>query len=155
MRYVYTVTVALATALISSCGQPTVQETQANFCQGLAGMGTALKELTTIGPNSTVGDLKGAQKDIQHGHERGQRRGGHHENILSPALLSRGLSISPTVVFVSFAFWTWLLGGPGAFLAMPLTFFVILILDSFPESRWLKGVLMVQEAPEQPEEMAP
>jgi predicted PurR-regulated permease PerM len=76
------------------------------------------------------------------------------ENVLSPALLSRGLSISPTVVFVSFAFWTWLLGGPGAFLAMPLTFFVILILDSFPESRWLKGVVMVQEAPEQPEKTA-
>jgi AI-2 transport protein TqsA len=67
------------------------------------------------------------------------------ENVLSPALLSRGLSISPTVVFVSFAFWTWLLGGTGAFLAMPLTFFVILILDSFPESRWLAEVMMVQE----------
>jgi predicted PurR-regulated permease PerM len=76
------------------------------------------------------------------------------ENVLSPALLSRGLSISPTAVFVSFAFWTWLLGGPGAFLAMPLTFFVILILDSFPESRWLTGVLMVKDAPEQPEQGA-
>ena len=37
------------------------------------------------------------------------------ENILSPALMSRGLNLSPTLVFVSFAFWVWLLGGPGAF----------------------------------------
>lgn len=66
------------------------------------------------------------------------------ENVLSPSLLSKELNISPTVVFLSFAFWTWLLGGTGAFLAMPLTFFVILILDSFPESRWLAEVMMVK-----------
>jgi hypothetical protein len=65
MRYVYAVTAALATALISGCGQPTVQETQADFCQELAGLGKALKELTAIRPDSTVGDLKGAQKDLQ------------------------------------------------------------------------------------------
>lgn len=67
------------------------------------------------------------------------------ENVLSPALLSRGLNISPTVVFVSFAFWTWLLGGTGAFLAMPLTFLLILIFNSFPETRWLVQVMTVHE----------
>lgn len=72
------------------------------------------------------------------------------ENVLSPALLSRGLSISPTVVFVSFAFWTWLLGGVGAFLAMPLTFFLIVIFDSFPESRWLTDVMMIKAKPDAP-----
>jgi len=66
------------------------------------------------------------------------------ENILSPLLMSRGLSLSPTVVFLSFAFWVWLLGGPGAFLAMPLTFLLILLLDSFGDSRWLVNVLMVR-----------
>jgi predicted PurR-regulated permease PerM len=74
------------------------------------------------------------------------------ENVLSPSLLSKGLNISPTVVFLSFAFWTWLLGGTGAFLAMPLTFFVILILDSFPESRWLAAVMMVNEEEETEEQ---
>ena len=34
------------------------------------------------------------------------------ENVLSPMMMSRGLSISPTVVFLSFVFWAWLLGGP-------------------------------------------
>ena len=36
----------------------------------------------------------------------------------------RGLNISPTIVFLSFIFWMWLLGSPGAFLALPITLFV-------------------------------
>jgi predicted PurR-regulated permease PerM len=67
------------------------------------------------------------------------------ENILSPALMSRGLSLSPTLVFVSFAFWVWLLGGPGAFLGMPITLLILLVLDSFPESRWITGLVMVRD----------
>jgi predicted PurR-regulated permease PerM len=58
------------------------------------------------------------------------------ENVLSPVLMGRGLDLSPTVVFLSFVFWAWLLGGPGAFLALPLTLFVAVMLGSFPETRW-------------------
>jgi len=65
------------------------------------------------------------------------------ENVLSPMMMSRGLSISPTVVFVSFIFWAWLLGGPGAFLAVPITLFVAVMLDSFPETRWLANLMGV------------
>lgn len=65
------------------------------------------------------------------------------ENVLSPMLMSRGLSISPTVVFLSFVFWTWLLGGPGAFLAVPITLFVAVMLGSFPGTRWLANVMGV------------
>src|SRR5215208_7464203 len=39
------------------------------------------------------------------------------ENVLSPMMMGRGLNLSPTVVFLSFIIWAWLLGGPGAFLA--------------------------------------
>jgi AI-2 transport protein TqsA len=63
------------------------------------------------------------------------------ENVLSPVMMSRGLSISPTVVFLSFVFWAWLLGGPGAFLALPMTLFVAVMLDTFPETRWLANVV--------------
>jgi len=63
------------------------------------------------------------------------------ENALSPMLMGRGLSISPTVLFIGFIFWAWLLGGPGAFLAAPLTIFLILMLDTFPETRWLASVM--------------
>src|SRR5215210_5819299 len=63
------------------------------------------------------------------------------ENAISPMLMGRGLSISPTVLFIGFIFWAWLLGGPGAFLAAPLTIFLILMLDTFPETRWLASVM--------------
>jgi AI-2 transport protein TqsA len=63
------------------------------------------------------------------------------ENALSPMLMGRGLSISPTVLFIGFIFWAWLLGGPGAFLAAPLTIFLILMLDTFPETGWIASVM--------------
>ena len=63
------------------------------------------------------------------------------ENALSPMLMGRGLSISPTILFIGFIFWAWLLGGPGAFLAAPLTIFLVLMLDTFPETRWLAAVM--------------
>ena len=63
------------------------------------------------------------------------------ENVLSPTLMGRGLSLSPTIVFLSFIFWAWLLGGPGAFLALPLTLFVAVMLETFPETRWIAGVM--------------
>ena len=79
------------------------------------------------------------------------------ENALSPMLMGRGLSISPTVLFLGFIFWAWLLGGPGAFLAAPLTIFLILMLETFPETRWLANVMgmgaLEPEAPD-PEEPA-
>jgi AI-2 transport protein TqsA len=63
------------------------------------------------------------------------------ENVLSPMMMGRGLNVSPTVVFLSFILWAWVLGGPGAFLAVPITLFLILMLDSFPETRWLASLM--------------
>jgi AI-2 transport protein TqsA len=78
------------------------------------------------------------------------------ENALSPMLMGRGLSISPTVLFLGFIFWAWLLGGPGAFLAAPLTIFLILMLGSFPETQWLANVMgMGAPGPEAPDPEAP
>jgi AI-2 transport protein TqsA len=62
------------------------------------------------------------------------------ENVLSPVMMGRGLNIAPTIVFLSFIFWAWLLGGPGAFLALPITPFVAVMLDTFPETRWLASL---------------
>jgi AI-2 transport protein TqsA len=78
------------------------------------------------------------------------------ENALSPMLMGRGLSISPTVLFLGFIFWAWLLGGPGAFLAAPLTIFLILMLETFPETRWLANVMGMGGAePEAPDPEEP
>jgi predicted PurR-regulated permease PerM len=63
------------------------------------------------------------------------------ENVLSPMLMGRGLNLSPTVVFLSFILWVWVLGGPGAFLAVPISLFVIGMLDTFPETRWLASLM--------------
>src|SRR5215211_6166056 len=63
------------------------------------------------------------------------------ENVLSPMMMGRGLSISPTVVFLAFIFWAWLLGGAGAFLALPLTLFLAVMLGTFPETRWLASLI--------------
>ena len=68
------------------------------------------------------------------------------ENVLSPMMMGRGLNISPTVVFLSFIFWAWLLGGPGAFLALPITLFVAVMFDTFPETRWLASLIGVRDA---------
>jgi AI-2 transport protein TqsA len=65
------------------------------------------------------------------------------ENVLSPMMMGRGLNISPTIVFLSFIFWAWLLGGPGAFLALPITLFVAVMFDTFPETRWLASLIGV------------
>jgi AI-2 transport protein TqsA len=63
------------------------------------------------------------------------------ENVLSPMMMGRGLDLSPTVVFLSFILWAWVLGGPGAFLAVPITLFVIGMLATFPETRWLASLM--------------
>jgi len=65
------------------------------------------------------------------------------ENVLSPMMMGRGLNISPTIVFLSFIIWAWLLGGPGAFLALPITLFVAVMFDTFPETRWLASLIGV------------
>jgi AI-2 transport protein TqsA len=68
------------------------------------------------------------------------------ENVLSPMMMGRGLNLSPTVVFLSFIIWARLLGGPGAFLALPLTLFVAVMFDTFPETRWLASVIGVSSS---------
>jgi AI-2 transport protein TqsA len=60
-------------------------------------------------------------------------------------LMGRGLNLSPTVVFFSLIFWIFLLGAPGAFLTMPLTFFVAVTLSTYPEASWLVSLMVVQE----------
>lgn len=59
------------------------------------------------------------------------------ENVVAPKLIGKGLSISPLVVFLSFFFWSWVLGPLGMFLSMPMTVIILMILDSFDETRWL------------------
>jgi AI-2 transport protein TqsA len=71
------------------------------------------------------------------------------ENVVAPMVMGRGLSISPTVVFLSFIFWMFILGGSGAFIAMPLTLGIILFMRSFEETRKLVATVVIVPEPVQ------
>ena len=70
------------------------------------------------------------------------------ENIVAPKMMGRGLSLSPLVVFLSFFFWSWILGPLGMFLSMPMTVMVWFVLDSIDETRWLAILMSEGKLPE-------
>jgi predicted PurR-regulated permease PerM len=56
---------------------------------------------------------------------------------IEPKLLGHGLRLSTLVIILSLFFWGFLLGPIGLFLAAPLTVMIKIILQAFPETRWL------------------
>lgn len=70
--------------------------------------------------------------------------------ILEPKLLGEGLDLSPLVVLLSLIFCGWLLGPVGMFLSPPLAVISKIILQSFPETRWI-AVLMANRVPREDE----
>ncbi len=69
------------------------------------------------------------------------------ENIVAPMIMGKGFSISPTVVFLSFLFWMFILGGPGALIAMPLTLAILLFMRSYEETSTLVKAVIVEPEP--------
>lgn len=63
------------------------------------------------------------------------------DNVLQPRLMGQDLNLSPVVVFLSLFLWSFLLGGVGMILAMPLTVLTINVFEQFQEIRWL-AILM-------------
>ncbi|MGE5602957.1 MAG: AI-2E family transporter [Nitrososphaerales archaeon] len=63
------------------------------------------------------------------------------ENILEPGYTGRRLQLSPTVVFLSFFFWAWLLGPVGALLSMPITVMLLLVSSRDESTRWLALII--------------
>ena len=56
---------------------------------------------------------------------------------IEPKILGHGLRLSTLVIILSLFFWGFLLGAIGLFLAAPLTVMIKIILQAFPETRWL------------------
>src|SRR5262249_39540379 len=55
-------------------------------------------------------------------------------HIITPTILGRRLTLNPLTVFLALAFWTWLWGPIGAFLAVPLTIVALVIFTHlFPD----------------------
>ncbi|HET7472520.1 MAG TPA: AI-2E family transporter [Candidatus Limnocylindrales bacterium] len=60
------------------------------------------------------------------------------QSLVQPAVVGDVVRLSPTVTFISFIFWTLVIGPLGGLLAVPLTLFVKAILvDANPSMRWL------------------
>ncbi|MFD3744416.1 AI-2E family transporter [Nocardia sp. NPDC058633] len=59
------------------------------------------------------------------------------QSIIQPKFVGDAVGLSVTITFLSLVFWSWVLGGLGAVLAVPLTLLVkALLLDIDPSTRW-------------------
>lgn len=63
------------------------------------------------------------------------------ENVLEPSYTGKKLRLSPSVVFISFFFWGWILGPVGALLSMPITVMLMLVLNEHDSTRWLAELI--------------
>jgi predicted PurR-regulated permease PerM len=74
------------------------------------------------------------------------------ENLVQPALMHKGLNLSPTFVFVSVLFWGWLLPGGGSFLAIPISLGLLAIMANFPDAGWFVGAVTTSSPAGEPHE---
>ena len=72
------------------------------------------------------------------------------DQFLQPVVMGSELNLSPLTIFIAVIVWVWILGAPGALLAVPLTVGLVMILEAFPSSRGVAGLLRnkVEPGPE-------
>ncbi|WP_440955274.1 AI-2E family transporter [Methanosarcina sp. Mfa9] len=63
------------------------------------------------------------------------------ENVLFPSIAGKGLKLSPTIVFLSLFYWSFILGVAGSLIAVPLTMVVKLVLESSEETRLIAKLM--------------
>ncbi len=62
-------------------------------------------------------------------------------NVVEPHLMSRSLNMSPLVVIVALVAWSLLWGVAGAFLCVPMTVVLLIVLSNFESTRWVAVLL--------------
>ncbi len=62
-------------------------------------------------------------------------------NILEPRLMGQGVGLSPLVIFLSMAFWGWVLGPVGMFLSVPITMSIKIAMAVHHRTEWLAILL--------------
>lgn len=63
------------------------------------------------------------------------------ENVLFPSIAGKGLKLSPTLVFLSLFYWSYVLGTAGALIAVPLTIVVKIVLESSEDTRLMAKLM--------------
>jgi predicted PurR-regulated permease PerM/methylmalonyl-CoA mutase cobalamin-binding subunit len=72
-------------------------------------------------------------------------------NVLEPLLFGKGTGVSPLALLVAAVFWTWLWGGAGLFLAIPLTVTLAVLGKHVPQLAFF-GILLGDQPVLQPRE---
>lgn len=67
------------------------------------------------------------------------------DDVITPRLASKTLNLSPSIIFLSFLFWAWVFGPIGALISVPLTMVVLLVLESYEQTRWLVNAVASEE----------
>ena len=62
-------------------------------------------------------------------------------NLIYPRLQAHTQNIDPVATLLSLAFWSWLWGLPGAFLAVPMTLMAMMVFGQFASTRWVAAML--------------
>lgn len=62
-------------------------------------------------------------------------------NLVYPRLQAHTQNIDPVATLLSLAFWSWLWGLPGAFLAVPMTLMTMMVFSQFESTRWVAALL--------------
>ena len=67
------------------------------------------------------------------------------ENVIFPSIAGKGLKLSPSIVFLSLFYWSYVLGTAGALIAVPLTMAVKLVLESSRKTRTMAKLMESSE----------
>lgn len=62
-------------------------------------------------------------------------------NVIEPRFMGKGLGLSTLVIFISMAFWGWVLGPVGMLLSVPLTMTVKIALANSEETDWISTIM--------------